>query len=658
MEYSQARNLAVPNFAGIGVRRLLHDPDVRENSVPAVSINDDSFRSVARSEWFPDDDESVLNLSHSRLSCGRFPRFARATSNPSSIRVATPTPVLLSPPGRSFSKDSSSAKYDNSPSMSSSHLPQRNQQSYLPMHLNNHRQSPLKKPVRGPTTAQTSSEYSSPHQSPDMGPRIVSHTSSLPDLSKDSHHTQSIASKSRPQSPLAKTERKLKLETFVRDNGKYHAVHRPPHSLHPQTSTAVSSPLMKSFTESPLEDEASRVPASIRGVDEDRGTSVTPTRNSLLVIDSRSGSSVTDTRDMWELGTTSGRSEGTAATSLDQRVSPKSDGSQDVSPGLPVIPSRHSQSEASRGRELRQSGLDAIDAFLWSSSLLQDASDDDSFDPSTQRPYPPQELHPSTTSSVVHSPVHFATDDSDLAPQSAMDEHTVTPVTNTEPEFARNPDKVRSSRTMENEFTNADSIDDLLVEEWINRRLSAIPARSMHPTSRDTQIVSYGPNECNRCHQRIETCKIRSADGKLSGVYHPECFHCFACPKDLRNEEFYVLDDQPFCYQHYHEACDTFCIQCGKGIEGIYREAKNLKYHVHCFTCAHIDPQGNVCGKLLDEYYEVGDRLFCETHVLNVFKATLPSHAAKPYNHNLSIDPPSVQNLKRRSALLSTLVSS
>ncbi|WFD41705.1 hypothetical protein MPSI1_000339 [Malassezia psittaci] len=306
----------------------------------------------------------------------------------------------------------------------------------------------------------------------------------------DPRHTQTFASKSRPQSPLAKTERKLNLETFVRDNGKYHAFNRPSRPLHSQTTTAVSSPSMKNFPETPQEDEANRLPASNRSADQDTGTSTTPMRNSALVIDSRSGSSVTETRDMWELGTTSGRSEGTAATSFDQRVSPKSDESQDVSPGLPARPSHHSQSEASRGRELRQSGLDAIDAFLWSSSLLQDASDDDSFDPSMQTPYSPQELHPRTTSSVVHSPINFTTKDSYPASGSLIDEHIATPVSNMISEPVRTPPETRSSRITENEVTNADSSDDLLVEEWINRRLSAIPTRRMHPTSRDTQTMS------------------------------------------------------------------------------------------------------------------------------------------------------------------------
>ena len=120
---------------------------------------------------------------------------------------------------------------------------------------------------------------------------------------------------------------------------------------------------------------------------------------------------------------------------------------------------------------------------------------------------------------------------------------------------------------------------------------------------------------CRGCNQQIEGKSVKAADGRLTGRWHKACFVCRTCTQPFTTADFYVIDNQPYCEHHYHEANGSLCAGCHRGIEGQYLETTGAggdgrKFHPRCFTCAD-------CRVVLrDDYFEIGGRVFCERHAL------------------------------------------
>ena len=74
-----------------------------------------------------------------------------------------------------------------------------------------------------------------------------------------------------------------------------------------------------------------------------------------------------------------------------------------------------------------------------------------------------------------------------------------------------------------------------------------------------------------------------------------------------------MLGDAPYCTHHYHERNGSLCQACHGGIEGRYLETEHAdKFHTRCFACAYCQ------RPLADEYFEVGDAVYCERHALQL----------------------------------------
>ncbi|KAK5116938.1 hypothetical protein LTR62_006659 [Meristemomyces frigidus] len=137
---------------------------------------------------------------------------------------------------------------------------------------------------------------------------------------------------------------------------------------------------------------------------------------------------------------------------------------------------------------------------------------------------------------------------------------------------------------------------------------------------------------CRGCNLIIEGKSVKAADGRLTGRWHKSCFVCRSCEQPFLTADFYVIENQPYCEQHYHEKNGSLCHGCQRGIEGEYLEtttsnsssAQSLaaragvgkkasvdkKFHPRCFTCCD-------CRQVLsDDYFEISGRVFCERHAL------------------------------------------
>ena len=95
---------------------------------------------------------------------------------------------------------------------------------------------------------------------------------------------------------------------------------------------------------------------------------------------------------------------------------------------------------------------------------------------------------------------------------------------------------------------------------------------------------------CRGCGELIQGKSVSSADGRLTGRYHKQCFVCQTCKEPFQTTDFYVIDNNPYCGRHYHELNGSLCKTCDRGIEGQYLETEvKQKFHPHCFTCQVIN---------------------------------------------------------------------
>ncbi|KIX00260.1 uncharacterized protein Z518_10399 [Rhinocladiella mackenziei CBS 650.93] len=154
----------------------------------------------------------------------------------------------------------------------------------------------------------------------------------------------------------------------------------------------------------------------------------------------------------------------------------------------------------------------------------------------------------------------------------------------------------------------------------------SIPVQETEPATSSTKTKTATPNKgvCRGCSRVILAAQksVSSADGRLTGRYHKECFVCRTCKATFPTAEFYVHSDQPYCAYHYHELENSLCATCGKGIEGLYMETANVagrgkeKHHPECLKCT-------TCKVRLDhDYFELSGQVYCERDAFR--QANLP----------------------------------
>ncbi|KAK3946000.1 hypothetical protein QBC46DRAFT_424937 [Diplogelasinospora grovesii] len=142
--------------------------------------------------------------------------------------------------------------------------------------------------------------------------------------------------------------------------------------------------------------------------------------------------------------------------------------------------------------------------------------------------------------------------------------------------------------------------------------------------ARDPAVPS-SRGDCKACGLPIKGKSISSADGRLTGRYHKECFVCSTCKEPFSSSTFYVFDDRPYCGLHYHKLNGSLCGSCGKGIEGQYLEDESTnKHHVGCFRCGD-------CGMVLrDGYFDVDGKAYCEKDAWRRVQQPMPQPMQQP----------------------------
>jgi hypothetical protein len=143
-------------------------------------------------------------------------------------------------------------------------------------------------------------------------------------------------------------------------------------------------------------------------------------------------------------------------------------------------------------------------------------------------------------------------------------------------------------------------------------RLSPSPLRNAErprtaPENKPVRRPTTAKGNCKGCGEPIKGRSVSSADGRLTGRYHKQCFMCKTCSEPFQTSTFYVINDAPYCEHHYHKLNGSICSTCDRGIEGQYLESeRKQKFHPQCLTCAD-------CKRTLrNDYFEMNGRVYCE----------------------------------------------
>ena len=151
------------------------------------------------------------------------------------------------------------------------------------------------------------------------------------------------------------------------------------------------------------------------------------------------------------------------------------------------------------------------------------------------------------------------------------------------------------------------------------------------PTRRPT---TANKGNCRGCGEVIQGKSVSSADGRLTGRYHKQCFVCHTCQGPFQTADFYVIDNHPYCARHYHVLNGSLCKTCDRGIEGQYLETEvKQKFHPHCFTCQVSHHQFDVTVGGPDTKIETGlpphtqGRLLRAQRQSSLRATRLPRHA-------------------------------
>ncbi|XP_032853412.1 zyxin [Tyto alba] len=95
---------------------------------------------------------------------------------------------------------------------------------------------------------------------------------------------------------------------------------------------------------------------------------------------------------------------------------------------------------------------------------------------------------------------------------------------------------------------------------------------------------------CGFCQKPLS--RTQPAVRALECLFHVECFTCFKCEKQLQGQQFYNVDEKPFCEDCYAGTLEK-CSVCKQTITDRMLKATGNSYHPQCFTCV-------ICHTLLE----------------------------------------------------------
>merc|ERR1711962_1999975 len=108
----------------------------------------------------------------------------------------------------------------------------------------------------------------------------------------------------------------------------------------------------------------------------------------------------------------------------------------------------------------------------------------------------------------------------------------------------------------------------------------------MAPLGRDAQQFSTANMEaigCARCNKGFEPkAKIINSNGEL---FCHGCFVCAQCFRPFPDGVFFEFEGRKYCEHDFHVLFAPCCQKCGEFIIGRVIKAMQSTWHPECFTC-------------------------------------------------------------------------
>ncbi|SCW02195.1 LAFE_0F01068g1_1 [Lachancea fermentati] len=136
-----------------------------------------------------------------------------------------------------------------------------------------------------------------------------------------------------------------------------------------------------------------------------------------------------------------------------------------------------------------------------------------------------------------------------------------------------------------------------------------------HPT-----VFKFPPGQgpCRTCGLEVTTKRVYSKnENELSGQWHRPCFKCIVCDLQFSKKvPCYILDDEPYCQQHYHETNNSICGICNGFIEGECLENdRSERFHVDCLRCFRCQ------SPIREDYFLFNELPLCANHDIEALLA-------------------------------------
>lgn len=136
-----------------------------------------------------------------------------------------------------------------------------------------------------------------------------------------------------------------------------------------------------------------------------------------------------------------------------------------------------------------------------------------------------------------------------------------------------------------------------------------------HPT-----VFKFPPGQgpCRTCGLEVTTKRVYSKnENELSGQWHRPCFKCIVCDLQFSKKvPCYILDDEPYCQQHYHETNNSICRICDGFIEGECLENdRSERFHVDCLRCFRCQ------SPIREDYFLFNELPLCASHDIEALLA-------------------------------------
>ncbi|XP_062985066.1 zyxin [Elgaria multicarinata webbii] len=120
--------------------------------------------------------------------------------------------------------------------------------------------------------------------------------------------------------------------------------------------------------------------------------------------------------------------------------------------------------------------------------------------------------------------------------------------------------------------------------------LEMLTQKLMKDMDHPSQAEASTSELCGLCNKALS--RTQPAVRALDKLFHVECFTCFKCERQLQGQQFYNVDEKPFCEECYAGTLEKCCV-CKQTITDRMLRATGNSYHPQCFTCV-------VCRKPLE----------------------------------------------------------